>query len=84
MDNQYLQWSYCPVCGGRRLRDRDIEARFYAIIIRFKRVCSSRFFTDAVIMPNNNLVSDLAVLMTRLINELDNVIETKSNQSLFC
>ena len=38
---------------------------------------------DVDIKSNNDSINDVTALMSGLINDLDNVIKTKSSQSLF-
>ena len=38
---------------------------------------------DVIVRSNNNPVNDMTALMSRLINDLDKVINIKSRQSMF-
>ena len=38
---------------------------------------------DVIVRLNNNPVNDITKLLSGFINDLDKVIKTKSNQSLF-
>ena len=38
---------------------------------------------DVIFRSNNNTVNDMTTPMSRLINDLDKVIKTKSSQCLF-
>ena len=38
---------------------------------------------DVIVRSNNNLINDMTELISGLINDLDEVINTKSNLSVF-